>query len=97
MANDSFDAALTGFRDQAAVDRWIAAHNARVAPLGGVWDPGAYDDEDEDEDIGLKEAFGLPDRLPPIRLSSEAELAAMARGAAGRASSTSSGRARPCR
>lgn len=68
--------------DQAAVDRWIAAYNTRVAPLGGGWDPGADDEDDEDEDIGLKEAFGLPDRLPPMRLPSEEELAGMARGAA---------------
>ena len=39
----------------------------------------------EDIDINLKEAFGLPDALPPIRLLSLAELAAQARtGAAAR-------------
>jgi hypothetical protein len=37
--------------------------------------------EDDGEDIDFKEAFGLPDRLPPMRLPSEAELAGMARGA----------------
>src|SRR5260370_9373840 len=31
--------------------------------------------------MDLEEAFGLPDRLPPMRLPSAAELAAMARGA----------------
>ena len=66
--------------DQAAVDGWIAAYNTRVNPAGGVFGPGE-EYEDDDEDIDLKEAFGLPDQLPPIRLPSEAELAGMARGA----------------
>jgi hypothetical protein len=42
------------------------------------------DDEDfelDDEDFELKEAFGLPDRLPPVRLPAEPELAAMSRAA----------------
>jgi hypothetical protein len=47
------------------------------------WDPGAERDdpfEDEDEDgLDLKEAFGLPDELPPLRLPKDAELAATAR------------------
>ena len=34
-----------------------------------------------DEDVDLKEAFGLPDRLPPVRLPAEPELAAMCRAA----------------
>ena len=38
--------------------------------------------DEDDEDIDFKEAFGLPDRLPPMRLPSEAELAGTARGAA---------------
>jgi hypothetical protein len=39
-----------------------------------------YDDEDEEvSGPGLKEAFGLPDELPPMRLPDEAELADMAR------------------
>lgn len=33
----------------------------------------------DDEDFDLKEAFGLPDRLPPLRLPAEPELAALAR------------------
>ncbi len=33
------------------------------------------------EDFDLKEAFGLPDRLPPVRLPAEPELAAMSRAA----------------
>src|SRR5258707_8852607 len=37
-----------------------------------------WDDGDEDE-VDLKEAFGLPDELPPLRLPSDAELAAAAR------------------
>jgi hypothetical protein len=35
--------------------------------------------EDEDDDVDIKEAFDLPDVLPPVRLPSEAELAALAR------------------
>lgn len=33
----------------------------------------------DDEDFDVKEAFALPDRLPPLRLPTEPELAAMAR------------------
>ena len=83
MAADGVD-----FGDQAAVDRWIAAYNDRAEPAGGLpgpWDeiagPWDDDDEDDEEDISLKDAFGLPDRLPPMRLPAEAELAGMARGA----------------
>jgi hypothetical protein len=65
--------------DQAAMDRWIATYNARVAPAGGV--SGPWDEDEDEEDISVKDAFGLPDRLPPMRLPSEAELAAMARSA----------------
>jgi hypothetical protein len=65
--------------DQAAVDRWIAGQNTRVALENGADPYDSYDDEDEDFDI--KEAFGLPDRLPPMRLPPTAELAAMARSA----------------
>src|SRR6266849_3170807 len=75
MAADGVD-----MDDQAAVDRWIAAYNTRVDPAGGVFDA-ADEYDDDDQDIDLKEAFGLPDRLPPLRLPSEAELAGMARGA----------------
>jgi hypothetical protein len=45
-------------------------------PGGGFGDNGA-----DEEEISLKEAFGLPDRLPPIRLPAEAELAALSRAA----------------
>ncbi len=68
--------------DQAAIDRWIAAYNARVDPLGGMPGPGEdFDDFEDEEDVSFKDAFGLPDRLPPMRLPPETELAGMARGA----------------
>ena len=75
MAADGVD-----MGDQGAVDRWIAASNTRVDPAGAVFDPGE-DYEDDVEHVDFKDAFGLPDRLPPMRLPAEAELAAMARGA----------------
>jgi hypothetical protein len=43
--------------------------------------PGNLDDYLDDEDLDLKEAFGLPDSLPPLRLPPEPELAAMSRAA----------------
>src|SRR5208337_2239867 len=70
MAADGVDVS-----DQTAVDRWIATYNAHVDPPGGTFGPEEY------EDVPFKEAFGLPDQLPPMRLPSEAELAAMARDA----------------
>lgn len=81
MAADGVD-----MEDQAAVDRWIAAYNDRPERAGGLpgpWDevPGLWDDDEDEEDVSLKDAFGLPDRLPPMRLPSEAELASMARSA----------------
>src|SRR5271165_512792 len=75
MAADGVD-----MSDQTAVDRWIATYNARVDPVGAVFEPGE-EYEDDGEDIDFKDAFGLPDQLPPIRLPAEAELAGMARGA----------------
>ena len=63
--------------DQAAVDRWISRYNARLAMADGDGE----DVEDGEDDLDLKEAFGLPDQLPPIRLPATAELAAMARRA----------------
>lgn len=43
---------------------------------------GNFDDDDADyEEFSLKEAFELPDELPPMRLPAEAELAAMSRAA----------------
>jgi hypothetical protein len=65
--------------DQAAMDRWIAAYNAQAEPAGGGYGP--WDEDEDEEEISLKDAFGLPSRLPPMRLPAEAELAATARGA----------------
>src|SRR5262245_57542923 len=47
--------------------------------LDDDWDDEDWDDEDDNEEVDLKEAFGLPDALPPMRLPSDAELAATAR------------------
>jgi hypothetical protein len=69
MAADGVD-----LDDQAAVDRWIAGYNAHL-DLG---DPAEYDD---DEHVDLKEAFGLPGQLAPLRLPAPSELAALARQA----------------
>ncbi len=75
------------FGDSAAVDRWIARYNAGI-DSGAVRDllpAGAGDADDWDLDGGdgdeyfLKDGFGLPDRLPAMRLPAEDELAAMAR------------------
>jgi hypothetical protein len=71
MAADGVD-----FDDQAAVNRWIADYNSR---LGGLGDEEEF--EDDDEDLDLKEAFGLPDQMPPMRLPTVQELAATARRA----------------
>jgi hypothetical protein len=59
--------------DQAAVDRWIGRYNAHLA--------GVVDDEDDDDLVDLKEAFGLPDQMAPVRLPEPGELAALARRA----------------
>jgi hypothetical protein len=56
--------------DSAAVQEWIAAYNAGTE---------TFQDWDFDEDENLKEAFGLPDRLPAMRLPALDELAALAR------------------
>jgi hypothetical protein len=60
--------------DQTAVDRWIATYNTRLDGLDEDYD-------DDADDLDLKDALGLPDRLPPMRLPSTAELAALARDA----------------
>ena len=82
MAADGVD-----FGDSAAVDRWIARYNAGIdsgavrdlLPAGaGDADDWDLDDEDDD-DYDLKEGFGLPDRLPAMRLPAVDELAATAR------------------
>jgi hypothetical protein len=69
MAADGVD-----LDDQAAVDRWISAYNAGLAEFGD-------EEEDEDDVVDLKEAFGLPDQMAPLRLPVPEELAAMARRA----------------
>src|SRR5260370_36802695 len=60
--------------DSAAVGRWIARHKA-----------GQFADAEADpltwDGIDLKEAFGIPDVLAPIRLPDEAGLTALASGA----------------
>jgi hypothetical protein len=86
MASEGVD-----FADQDAVNRWIARYNQR-AGVGRADDEDLFGDADEydddledfdldDDDLDLKEAFGLPDRLPPVRLPPEPELAAMSRAA----------------
>jgi hypothetical protein len=57
--------------DQAAVDRWIGRYNEQLTGVG--------DDEDDDDLLDLKEAFGLPDQMAPVRLPEPGELAALAR------------------
>lgn len=57
--------------DSAAVQEWIAAYDANAAEARQDWDL--------DEDENLKEAFGLPDQLPAMRLPALDELAALAR------------------
>ena len=61
--------------DQAAVDRWIDDYNAGRAGLGDE------DDYEDDDFVDLKEAFGLPDQMAPVRLPVPGELAAQARDA----------------
>src|SRR6516162_7333155 len=53
------------------------ASGAGADHLGGYPD----DDMDEFENVDIKEALGLPDSLPPIRLSPASELVAQARSA----------------
>jgi hypothetical protein len=87
MASDGVE-----FDDQEAVDRWIARHNDQMdAGLVGDDDPFGDLGEDDagpdgdfelgDENVDLKEAFGLPDRMPPVRLPAEPQLAAMCKAA----------------
>ena len=75
MAADEVD-----IGDQAAVDAWIAGYNARQQPgLASAEEP--FDDDDDDDDYeSFKEAFGLADQLPALRLPEPAELAQAARG-----------------
>ena len=59
--------------DEAAVRDWLT--NAGLASL----DDDDLDLEEDYEEISFKEAFGLPDRLPSLRLPAEEELVAAAR------------------
>lgn len=54
--------------DQADVQRWISDYHSNAGDLS-------------QQELGpdLKETFGVPDELPPIRLPADAELAAVAR------------------
>jgi hypothetical protein len=82
MAADGVD-----FSDQGAVDHWISDYNRGLPGLGasGAADLAGIDPYDgigpydEDEELDLAEAFGLPDRLPPLRLPEDGELAEAAR------------------
>jgi hypothetical protein len=56
--------------DEDAVRRWLEQQGVADEDL---------DLEDDYEEISFKEAFGLPDRLPPLRLPPEEELVAAAR------------------
>lgn len=83
--------------NQDTVHRWIARYNQRVATgrpdddeledfdLADDAVDGADFDLDDDAvdaaDFSLKDTFWLPDRLPPVRLPPEPELAAMSRTA----------------
>jgi hypothetical protein len=83
--------------DPAAVDRWIVNYNAKLesglfavddadvdADLDfGDGDDVDFEDDDEYDELapGLKELFGLPDEMPPMRLPDEAELVVAARSA----------------
>jgi hypothetical protein len=61
--------------DSAAVQDWIAQYNANAGEAQAALGSG-------EEDYNLKEAFGLPDRLPAMRLPAPDELAAQARKSA---------------
>jgi hypothetical protein len=65
--------------DHAAVDQWITRQNAGLADGG----ESAGDDAGplSWDDVDLKEAFGIPDVLGPVRVPREAALAALARTA----------------
>lgn len=62
--------------DHAAVDQWITRQNA------GLLDGDEFAGDDADpltwDDVDLKEAFGIPDVLRPIRVPDEAALTALA-------------------
>jgi len=68
--------------DQGAVDQWIASYNSR-SQRHLLGDPDLFSDGgdllDSDSHATVREAYGLPDRLPALRLPGQAELASAAR------------------
>jgi hypothetical protein len=62
--------------DSAGVDRWVARQNEGL--LADYEFAGAEDDPLTWDETDLKEAFGIPDVLAPIRLPDEAALTALA-------------------
>jgi hypothetical protein len=73
MASDGVD-----LSDESAVSQWIASYNA----LQVLGEPGEEEDlfgDDAERAAAIKEAFGLPDRLPAVRLPEDAALASAAR------------------
>ncbi|HEV2781677.1 MAG TPA: hypothetical protein VGX25_20015 [Actinophytocola sp.] len=68
--------------DQAAVRDWLVLSGldpSADADAEGFEFDDDLDEFDLDEAVSFKEAFGLPDRLPPLRLPEDGELAAGAR------------------
>ncbi len=77
MAHDHGRSGHDHSHDHAGHDHGAHDHDRDA---GAEWDDDLYDDlGDEEEEVDLKEAFGLPDELPPLRLPPDAELAATAR------------------
>src|SRR5260370_27165316 len=77
MAHDHGVSGHDRSHDHAGHDHGAHDHDRDA---GAEWDDDLYDDlGDEEEEVDLKEAFGLPDELPPLRLPPDAELAATAR------------------
>ena len=74
MAADGID-----FSDQAAVDQWISDYNAGMPALGASEAADRAGIDPYDEELDLAETFGLPDRLPPLRLPEDSALAEAAR------------------
>jgi hypothetical protein len=72
MAADGVD-----LSDESAVSQWIASYNAHQ-DLG---EPGEEDlfGDDAERAAAIKDAFGLPDRLPAVRLPEDGALASAAR------------------
>lgn len=63
--------------DEKAVRLFAAGYNAGA---GGDSEPDDDDDPDEPDPAEVRELFGLPERLPAVRLPDEAGLAELARG-----------------